>query len=71
LTEHLQCEIERTLGLASNLEKKETGFEQTCLEWKKKYEEINAELDASQREVTLFETPATCRYATWARRASS
>ena len=51
MTYDFQVEIERTLGIAANLEKKEASFEATCAEWKQKHDDLNAELDASQREV--------------------
>ena len=46
----VQVETDRLLGAAGNLEKKERGFDKTVDEWRRKHDDLNAELDASQRE---------------------
>lgn len=46
-----QVEAERNFSLASALEKKEQSFDRTVDEWRRKHDDLNSELDASQREV--------------------
>ena len=42
--------------LANNLEKKQKAFDKTTGEWKQKCDDLNAELDASQREARNYST---------------
>jgi chromosome segregation ATPase len=53
-----QIEVERALGIAANLEKKERMFDKTCEDWKRKHDDLNAELDATQRETRNLGTEA-------------
>jgi len=53
---HQQVEVERSLGIAANLEKKERMFDKTVDEWRHKHDDLNAELDASQRDTRTLGT---------------
>lgn len=53
-----QTEVERVLGLAAALEKKERSFDKTVADWHRKHDDLNAELDASQRETRQLGTEA-------------
>lgn len=51
-----QIDVERSASYATALEKKQHGFDRVVEEWKKKCDDLNAELDASQREARCMST---------------
>ena len=44
------------MAQAANLDKKQRGFDKTVDEWRRKHDDLNAELDASQRETRTLGT---------------
>lgn len=45
-----QVDVERANSLVSQIERKQKGFDQIINEWKKKTDDLSAELDAAQRD---------------------
>jgi myosin heavy chain 6/7 len=50
LSDDAQVDVERANTLVSQIERKQKGFDAVINEWKKKTDDLSAELDAAQRD---------------------
>ncbi len=52
----LEVDVERAQSYASQLEKRQKGFDKVVEDWRRKTDDLSAELDAAQRECRNLST---------------